>query len=264
MSKPKTAWVFSGAGSGGAAQATMARREYGRSGPPHFMVGVSAGAVNAYGIYRNGVSSVIHHWEQTKDDSKILNKYFLPSLWRRDGFANNEPLGERFLADKTPHDWSKPDVLVGFTDFVTGKICYASANGYNGPSSFVRWLRASAAPSPMVDRIDGRFADGGHREIAPVREAIERGAEKVIVFLGTRPGEIGKYEGRGILSNLKRHIAIQMDEVLKGDLDFAQRCKAEVIVYAPKTPTLDWADYSSSTILQKLEEGETALEWKLT
>jgi NTE family protein len=183
-----TAFVLAGGGSLGAIEVGMleALVEYGVS--PDFLVGTSAGAINAaYFAGRPdliGVRALGKIWRGLRRRDVFSVDLFgslLSLLGRRNHLVDPRPLRRlltRFLPFRDLEDTAVPIQVVA-TDILTGQEVVLSS----GPA--VDALLASAAIPAVFPPIpfEGRYlVDGGVANNTPISVAVERGANCIIVL----------------------------------------------------------------------------------
>ena len=123
----------------------------------------------------------------------------------------------------------------------------------SAPDFFVRLRGSAAAPAlfpptrPTGDATPITLVDGGLRTFAPVKSALDAGADEVYVLLThpidpatgstVEPTSHRKWRHASATALLARSVDILTDQVLRGDLrDAAERPGVRVYLLAPRTP----------------------------
>jgi NTE family protein len=246
---PKSALVLGGGSLKGAFQtgAVLALFEHGFV--PDALYGISVGGLNATFLAHEAARqqaetgsidwpkaghALIEFWIRniTKpDDVAQLRppwRLGLDTLMSRfDGFVDNAPLKtllrksfdtERLRTGPIP-------VKVGAVDVTTGEMVYADATDPN----FIDYLFASSAVPVLMPGVqiggDHRrtFMDGGLREVAPVRLAIDDGATN-IACIACHAEQIAntKFNYRNLLNLMDRVKDITVNQLVNNDLVWAK------------------------------------------
>jgi NTE family protein len=223
---PTTAFVFSGGASLGAMQAGMLRALYERGIVPDFLVGSSAGALNAAFVASRPQTTATAH-----DLAQVWR-----SLDREDVFPIS---ARRLIAGATAHaDHLVPDRgllaivrrqlqierlehadvplhLVAF-DLLSG----AEVRLSHGPA-LEAVLAAAAIPGvlPPVRRGDELLVDGGLVNNTPISHAVELGAERIYVLSTRDPLERGlPAPPRGALDAAVHAFTVLVNARLEADI----------------------------------------------
>jgi len=182
------------------------------------LFGVSVGALNVgilgyepfYSL--EGLDKLVNIWKNIKE-SDIYKKYnFLQLAWRiisgKTSFYDNTPL-YRLIKENIP---SISDAWVGYVDLKTGEYVLAKATPEN--------MFKSATMPIFWSPVEGRYVDGGLRNITPLGDAIDIGADEIVVItcspLGISPGP----EINNLLAVAKRSLDIAMNEIAVNDIKF--------------------------------------------
>ncbi|MBP6385362.1 MAG: patatin-like phospholipase family protein [Pseudarcicella sp.] len=242
--------VLAGGAVKGAFQAGVIKAVFESGFVPDAIYGVSAGSLNASFIINNiGLQKIENDgnfsllqaavelnefWKMriTSPDSLSLRRgtYDLGmSAIRRnfEGLLDVSPL--RNILDDTIFirnlKASHIDLKVGAVDIINGGIVYADPSYEH----FLDYIMASSAiPILMpVVNIGGHkkqaFMDGGLRDVAPIKKAIENGATEIIcVACHTKEIEGGYFPYGNLLALVDRTMDIAVNECLNSDLDWAE------------------------------------------
>ena len=184
----RTAFVFAGGGSTAAAEVGMLRAIVAHGVMPDFVVGASAGAINALYFATKpdvpGVEDLARLWMTlNRSDVFPISRFrsMLALAGRRASLLDPDALATTLLARipiRTLEQATIPCHIVA-TDFETGEEVVISS----GPA--IDALLASAAIPVLFPprRIGNRLlSDGGISSNAPISAAIALGAERVIVL----------------------------------------------------------------------------------
>lgn len=242
--------VLAGGSVKGAYQAGVVKAVFESGFSPDAIYGISAGSMNAaYLINSFGRQSIendgyIDFNQATKDLNEFwVNNIYAPdclslrrgtyelglSAIRRnfEGLLDTSPL--RQILDNNIAirnlNASPVHLKVGAVDIINGNIVYANPS-YD---HFLDYIMASSAiPILMpVVNIGGQnnmaFLDGGMRDVAPVKKAIQDGATEIIcVACHTRNIDGGYFPYGNLLALVDRVMDIAVNECLNADLDWAE------------------------------------------
>lgn len=182
----KTAFVFAGGGSFGAIQVGMMQALAAHGLHADLIVGSSVGAMN--GAYYagaptlDGVKKLADIWRglTRHDVFPVTFRSFVSFLWRRDFLISHEgirSLIETHLPYKKLEDAQVPIHIVT-TDIVTGETVVLSEG-----SAVEAIVASTAIPGAFapVKHNDRYLADGAISSNTPIRVAIAKGAERLII-----------------------------------------------------------------------------------
>jgi NTE family protein len=186
---PRTAFVFAGGGSRGAAQVGMIRALIERGIVPDAVYGASVGAINAGGFAGDptlaGTEHLTRTWMATTRDD-VFPQGRIHGPWRffqqREAVHSNGPL-RRLIADGVRYERLEDTPIpleVVATSLIDGRPRWFD----RGPA--VEAILASTAlpallPPVQIDR--EWFIDGGVVDNVPVGRAMHEGAERVFALL---------------------------------------------------------------------------------
>ena len=184
----RTAFVFAGGGSTAAAEVGMLRALVAHGIVPAFVVGASAGAINALHFAATptaaGVESLAHLWMSVqRSDVFPISRFrsVLALAGRRASLIDPDALEATLsarLSVRLLEDTRIPCHIVA-TDFETGEEVVISTG-----DAIAALLASAAIPVLFPPRRIGNrlLSDGGISSNAPIAAAIARGAERVIVL----------------------------------------------------------------------------------
>lgn len=192
--------------------------------------GVSVGAINCAflaqypcGAEKESGVQLAAMWSQlsTKD---VYKRHFPFGRWHalwQPSFFDSSPLIE-LIKDKVKLDKIRAAnklVSVGAVSFTSGKYTVFDQND----DDFVDAVIASASFPGMLKPIkirDQLWADGGVKEITPVKVAIDNGATEIDIIM-TSPYTRDKYfiEDPTAIDIIKRAIDLSSDKIMSNDID---------------------------------------------
>ncbi|MGH9029748.1 MAG: patatin-like phospholipase family protein [Acidimicrobiales bacterium] len=187
--RPKTAFVFAGGGSRGAAQVGMVQALVERGITPDAVYGASVGAINAAGFSgdptRGGVEKMAAHWRRiTRDD--VFPQSRVPATLRY--FQQREsvhPNAALRAVIEGGINFERIEESAVHLEVVATSLHDGHTRWFTDGPAVERILASSALPAllPPVD-VDGEtFIDGGVVDNVPIGRAISEGAERVFVLL---------------------------------------------------------------------------------
>ena len=190
------ALVMSGGGSLGAFQVGVIKYLASRGDSIDLFVGISVGAINAahlamFPSFMIGAARLVELWGPLKTEH--VHKRWFPfgyahALWKL-GARDTSPLRELVDREFNPERLCK-GLTVGAVAIETGEYRTWTEKD---PENIQRAVVASSALPVFLEaqRIDGyTWVDGGARNVTPLKDAIDRGADEIVVvttFNGTPP-----------------------------------------------------------------------------
>ncbi len=259
---PRTAFVFAGGGSLAAAQVGMLRALMDTSCRPDFVVGTSAGALNAFGLAVDptaaGVEALAHAWSgivatQVFPRSRLHG--LLALLGRRPSLVDPRPL-EHLLSLRLPAarlESARLPCYIVCTDMLSG----AEVTLHTG-SALDAVMASTAIPVIFPPRVGhGRhLIDGGVVSNAPVTRAVQLGATRVIVLPTGFPCA-QRVRPEGVVASLMHAFALMVARQLGADVPYA-RLHAQVYIVPPLCPLyVSPHDFSQTTSLIRSAELQT-------
>ncbi|WP_019990864.1 patatin-like phospholipase family protein [Rudanella lutea] len=191
-------------------------------------------------------------------------------LSRFDGFLDNSPIKNliRQTINLEQLRGGSVHVKVGAVDILNGDMVYADAHDEH----FLDYVFASSALPFLMPAVqiggDHRkaFMDGGLREVAPLRVAIEDGARQIVgvaCHAKRIPGEAINY--RGLLTLIERVKDITVNQLVNNDIAWAERYAdrerlrgnpIDLMMIRPVDPLhLDLLQFTSDDISRLVVEG---------
>ncbi len=237
------ALVLGGGSIKGAFQAGALGEVLSRGFAPRIITGISVGALNgAFFAERAGRAAaggpdwpaigaqLVQFWKDniTKPDDIIevrsKGKVALSALFARfDGLVKTDRLKALVRKELKEENLRNSPVAfyAGSVNLADGEIVYAGL----GFPNLVDYIIASTAipimmPISMIG--DRPYYDGGMRDIAPLKQAIDAGATE-IVCIACQPLKTGgaDFDRGNILHLVDRVVTIMTNEILRNDLEFA-------------------------------------------
>lgn len=225
------ALVCSGGGSKGAYQAGALKHIIGEKRTTYdAMCGVSVGAINVAflamskaGEEIEAASQLSHLWGQL-DNSKIYRRWRpfgrLHAIWNK-SFFDSSPLHhllhEHISLEKIRA--SGKQVNVGAVSLSSGKYTIFDQTS----DHFINAVIASASFPVMLTPVSfmGQlWADGGIKEISPIKKAVELGADVIDVIITNPVNRMKKFlDNPTTVDILKRSIDLSTDKIMANDVE---------------------------------------------
>lgn len=238
-SAKKTAFVFAGGGSFGAIQVGMMQALAAHGVSADLVVGSSVGAMN--GAYYagaptlDGVKKLAEIWRGlTRDDVfPVSFGSFVSFLWRRDFLISHD--GVRKLAqDHLPYkklEEATVPVHIVTTDIVTGETVVLSEG--SAAEAIVASTAIPGAFAPVAYK--NRFlADGAISSNTPIRVAIDKGAERLII-MPTGFACAGQKPPVGAVANVLHALTLLISRQMAVELQYLES-SVEYCVVPPLCP----------------------------
>jgi NTE family protein len=241
--------VLAGGSVKGAFQAGVIKAVFEMGFVPDSIYGVSAGSMNAAFLvdhfgqqflanetlnFNKAATDLADFWLENIFEPACLARrrgtyeLGLSALRRNfEGLLDTTPLKEIVHNNIAVHHLraSPVKLRVGAVDIINGGIVYADPTFEH----FLDYIMASSAIPilmPVVkigDHNKMAFLDGGLRDVAPVRKAINDGADEIIcIACHTRDMEAGYFPYGNLLALVDRIMDIAVNESLNNDLDWAE------------------------------------------
>ena len=258
----KTFLSLSGGGAGGAFQIGVLSRIWEKERENISAIfGTSVGALNGAALRQVDLDELTKIWLGIRGKRDVLRFNWLTLLGFSHGKYSAGPLGELVkdlfkLPPKNPHI----DVHVSAVDLNTTAISYFKQDD----EKFVHMVMASAAVPFHMEPIGG-MVDGGVRDHTPIMEAIDHGAERIIVIcnnpLKRSVREEYKPSWPYLVSHGLRAVDILQSEILWNDLSRVMdrnkyQKKVSLEVYAPDVRIIDTFEYDPEKIRAAIEQGK--------
>ena len=240
--------VLAGGSVKGAFQAGVIKAVFESGFVPDSIYGVSAGSMNASFLINNfGKQFTDFNITNTEKAANDLCNFWIEQIDQPDKLALRRPTYElgfgairgnyEGLLDTSPlrkllHENVDVDNLkaspiklkVGAVDIINGDIEYVEPEREH----FLDFVMASSAiPILMpVVNIGGHrkqaYLDGGLRDVAPIKQAIQDGADEIIcIACHTKEVDKGYFKYGNLLSLVDRVMDIAVNECLNADLEYA-------------------------------------------
>ena len=277
--------VLAGGSVKGAFQAGVMKAIMERGYQPDAVYGISAGSLNAaYFVNQLGLQAISGEpisfahasqdlwdfWEtritSPESLSKPLNIFQLGlSALRKKfkGLVDTKPLRNlmtEVLSIRNLH--ASPIALkIGAVNIIDGTIYYVDTS----EEHFLDYLMASSAvPILMpVVKINGEarrsFLDGGLRDVAPIKKAVEDGASNIIcISCHMESIEGGHFDSGDLLALVDRVMDIAVNEILNADIKEVMISNTTIDIQSIRPPqplTIDIQNFNKMDIRRMLELG---------
>jgi NTE family protein len=268
--EPRTAFVLAGGASLGALQAGMLRALYERDITPDFLVGTSAGALNA---------AYVASRPQTVQTAKDLARVWL-GLHRQDVFPVHPPTLIGGVTNRNDH--LVPDAplrrladrhleldCLEQADVPLHLVCFDLLSGQevrleDGPACEAV-LAASAIPGvlPPVRSGEHLLVDGGVVNNTPISHAVELGAERIYVLPTEDPTRRGlSIPPRGALDAAVHAFTLLVGARLEADLARYADVAELIVLPAANPEHIQPTDFDHADVLIRtaLHAARTALK----
>jgi len=235
------ALVLSGGNIKGAYQAGIVSTLLQAGYVPGIATGISVGALNAGYLAGLAPAGATPDWpaigrrlegfwrEHVTSPASFVEKRGIPavllSLIRKkwNGLVDTEPLADVVRRELATADPRKTTIRlrVGAVNILSGDLVYKDSTE---PRLIDYILASTAEPIAMpLQVIDGQpYYDGGLRDIAPLKQAVELGATRVVCALcqtvGVAPVETGFNRGDAF-HLVSRVVAITSNEIVRNDIE---------------------------------------------
>jgi NTE family protein len=243
------ALVLGGGGSKAAYQAGVIEKLSGETFD--FVVGTSAGALNAVGYSHIGSTGLKKLWFSIKSRSDLFSYSFFGG-----GLFSSSPLRKMIVsAIKGRH--AELPCWVSAVRLEDGCLVYAN----DTDPHFIDMTVASCCIPGVIEPYKtaaATYVDGGVRDNCPIKRAMELGATDVTVILcspmeSTEPWELKKGDFFPIQHYASRAMDIIMHEAVVNDID---SCKPEILrIFAPIGNVCDTMDFDPETIRIAYNDG---------
>jgi NTE family protein len=277
--------VLAGGSVKGAFQAGVMKALMERGYQPDAVYGVSAGSLNAaYFVNQLGLQVISGEPISFKDASKDLCEFWetritspeslskpldifqlgLSALRKKfKGLVDTKPLRNlmtEVLSIRNLH--ASPIALkIGAVNIIDGTIYYVDTS----EEHFLDYLMASSAvPILMpVVKINGEarrsFLDGGLRDVAPIKKAVEDGASNIIcISCHMESIEGGHFDSGDLLALVDRVMDIAVNEILNADIKEVMISNTTIDIQSIRPPqplTIDIQNFNKMDIRRMLELG---------
>lgn len=274
------ALVLSGGGSKGAYQAGALKHLIGNLQINYNIIcGVSVGAINAAFLSQFKAGQEVESSLELTDwwlklNTESIYKRWMPfgrwhALWQP-SFYDSQPLidliTKNISLDRIRESGKK--VSVGAVSLSSGKYTIFNQDNDN----FIKAVIASASFPGMLKpiEINGHlWADGGVKEITPIRTAIEMGATEIDIVITSPETRVKMYlEKPNTIDVLKRSLDLSADKIMANDIEKVHmynrlalqgdpdRKVIKLNIIRPKNNLIkDLLDFTPSKIKEMMEKG---------
>ena len=277
--------VLAGGSVKGAFQAGVMKAMMERGYQPDAVYGVSAGSLNAaYFVNQLGLQAITGEpisfkdasqdlwdfWESRITSPESLSKPFnifqlgLSALRKKfKGLVDTMPLRNlltEVLSVRNLHA-SPIDLKIGAVNIIDGTMYYVDTS----EEHFLDYLMASSAvPILMpVVKINGEtrrsFLDGGLRDVAPIKKAVDDGANHIVcISCHMETIEGGHFDSGDLLALVDRVMDIAVNEILNADIKEVMISNTTIDIQSIRPPqplTIDIQNFNKMDIRRMLELG---------
>lgn len=245
----KIGFCFTGEGARGAIQAGIVKGLDSKGIKPDITIGISSGSICSASYSYLGPDGLFDMWSNIKNIFSVFGLNF--NIFTKTGLLNQHPM-ERIVSKSMEN---KPicESLVCKMNIETGEMNYVS-NMQVDKDFFKESILASVAITGLVEDRDG-WVDAGSRQLAPLKQAIELGCDKIYVIMG-RPFSLVQWsKPTGFFKNAKmafRALDISLHEMMTRDINQFlknKKIKSEIFLVEPNKFLYD------STEFKKCKEG---------
>jgi len=277
--------VLAGGSVKGAFQAGVMKAMMERGYQPDAVYGVSAGSLNAaYFVNQLGLQAITGEpisfsqasqdlcdfWETRIVSPESLSKPFnifqlgLSALRKKfKGLVDTQPLRNlltEVLSIRNLHA-SPIDLKIGAVNIIDGTMYYVDTS----EEHFLDYLMASSAvPILMpVVKINGEtrrsFLDGGLRDVAPIKKAVDDGANHIVcISCHMESIEGGHFDSGDLLALVDRVMDIAVNEILNADIKEVMISNTTIDIQSIRPPqplTIDIQNFNKMDVRRMLELG---------
>jgi predicted acylesterase/phospholipase RssA len=244
----KIGFCFTGEGARGAVQAGIVKSLYDKSIKADLTIGISSGSVCAASYSYLGPDGCYDMWKNIKNIFSVFGLNI--NLLTKTGLLNQKPM-EKIVSNAMLND-PICESIVSKMNIETGELSYIS-NMIADKEEFKNSLLASVAITGLVEDRDG-WVDAGSRQLAPLKQAIELGCDKVYVIMG-RPLFLSQWKKpKGILKSVKmvlRALDITLYEIMIRDINTFLNSSDKTQIYLAEPTDL----FYESTEFNKCSQG---------
>lgn len=276
-----TALVLPGGGGKGAFQAG-AEEALRRNGYDwDVILGTSVGALNGAMLATGQPKTLKSVWftlseDQVQSGGPSIGRAIQLALgWKRSVY-DLDPLKElidEHLADTR----TRVPFYAGVVDLVSGDFTF------NPTGQLTTDVFASATMPLIWEPVEGRYVDGGLRDIAPLRHALSYRPDEIVVLLNSPLGVTRPYQQDRIWDDAQRTLDLLTDEIYKNDIEGFRRINrllnqtedplhasdgrayehVPLTVIGPDRPLGDTLDFSAETARRLWKLGRDAARKEL-
>lgn len=226
MSAETIGVVLSGGGAKGSGQLGMIKYAYEKGIRPDFISGISVGSLNAtLWAQEQNLDLLASLWRGIKGNSDIYRKnWFRPCKLYR-SLYDNKPLKRKInkYVDTEKLKNSPIELQIGVVQLQSG--AYLIVDRFN--DDYQNLLLASTAIPvvfPAVSWQKREYVDGGVRNVAPLKQAIDFGCTSIYIFHCYSLEFVPEEKKIKNLVNIGvRSFAVMYNEILKNDINTVER-----------------------------------------
>lgn len=243
------AFCLSGGGAAGANQVGALKALFEHGIIPSFIVGTSAGALNAFGVGVCGIAGLEDIWKSIKKESDIFSGQWLWGAFKT-GHKNPEPLRKKLAREWALYQGQvKIPFAVTTVSLISGEVRYTE---HTDPD-IVNMTVASASIPGYVDSYLPEtlmWADGGTKENLPLARAIAS-KPSAVVCLHCHPRDPrnrDSWQPGNPIKNGMRGMSLAMEENYKWDRVVCGELDIPVIDVYPDVGVIDTLDFNEKKI----------------
>lgn len=250
------ALVLSGGGSKGSVQFGILKYITEQGYKPDVIYGTSVGSLNAAGYSHVGITGLHSIWKSLKKTSDIFKFNWTFFLFLTSGLYNAKPLKK--LLEKITLNPPNINAYSCKVSLETGEIAYTHC----AEADYIESTVASCSIPVFNDDING-WVDGGVREQAPLKRAIQDGADEIVVILcNPITKDPVYYKKSNWFNNLLRTTELLSHEIFLNDI---QNCiwynenglkkSIKLTIYAPREVVIGSTDFNKDKISNAINYG---------
>lgn len=245
------ALVLAGGGAKGAFQAGVLKVLYEQDKHFDLVIGTSVGAVNGF-LWAYAPYIIEDEWKSIKSNRDVLSSNWYKLLWST-GLNNLNPLKKKLIETSKRHLVARCNFVPVVCDLKTGELIYWEYKNFN---EMIKGIIASSSIPSSMELIDGRYADGGVREVVAAEYAKKLGADEITVIMNAPRKYSSDQDGwkptfPKILSTGLRAIEIMQEEISWNDI----KRECGVKIYSPDYELMPVLDFDPLKIHNAFEHG---------
>lgn len=242
--KNKIGFCFTGEGARGAIQAGIVQGLNDLNIKPDITIGISSGSICSASYAYLGPTGLVDLWSNVKNIFSVFGLNF--NILMKTGLLNQKPMEKIVLSAMRNNPICES--LVCKMNIETGEMKYVS-NRQVEIDYFMESVLASVAITGLVEDRQG-WVDAGSRQLAPLKQAIELGCNKIYVIMG-RPFSLSEWsKPTGFFKNAKmafRALDISLHELMTRDInEFLKNknLKCEIFLVEPTSFFYDSVEFN--------------------
>lgn len=257
----KIAYILAGGGAKGAFQVGVLKLLHKKGIVPDVIYGTSIGSVNAATYAYAGPDKLEELWLNIKSFKDLASFNWLSIIGRNNGLYNLNPTRKK-LKNLVENNNPTCEVVVTKIELNSGDLIY----GRSTEEDFIDSVIASGSIPIVFSSVNG-FVDGALREKAPLKIAIDEGADEIHVILTSSAIDYGKKHteadaAKNILTVAFRSLEIMNHEIFINDIKRCLECNKlgnkkyiDLRVYAPPETILDTLEFDKDKIKKAIQQG---------